>query len=128
MSTRLRHLRLSPDGTTLVVKSEKGGVDHELALDELLEVRTHSSNSSKSSNSRCDDETSVLLCSHTAVREVSRNFEVSIRYPALRVRVGSLEYKRKGYVCLTRNFYTQQPPGDQQTEAPDRMTERVGEG
>lgn len=40
MSTRLRHLRLSPDGTTLVVKSEKGGVDHELALDELLEVRT----------------------------------------------------------------------------------------
>lgn len=38
VSTRLRHLRLSPDGTTLVVKSEKGGVDHELALDELLEV------------------------------------------------------------------------------------------
>lgn len=38
MSTRLRHLRLSQDGTTLVVKSEKGGVDHELALDELLEV------------------------------------------------------------------------------------------
>lgn len=40
VSTRLRHLRLSPDGTTLVVKSEKGGVDHELALDELLEVLT----------------------------------------------------------------------------------------
>lgn len=39
MSTRLRHLRLSSDGTTLVVKSDKGGVDHELALDELLEVR-----------------------------------------------------------------------------------------
>lgn len=39
VSTRLRHLRLSPDGTTLVVKSEQGGVDHELALDELLEVR-----------------------------------------------------------------------------------------
>ncbi|CAN0015971.1 unnamed protein product [Ectocarpus sp. 6 AP-2014] len=38
VSTRLRHLRLSPDGTTLVVKSEQGGVDHELALDELLEV------------------------------------------------------------------------------------------
>ncbi|CAM9866937.1 unnamed protein product, partial [Sphacelaria rigidula] len=38
VSTRLRHLRLSPDGSTLVVKSEKGGVDHELALDELLEV------------------------------------------------------------------------------------------
>ncbi|CAM9555463.1 unnamed protein product [Scytosiphon promiscuus] len=38
VSTRLRHLRLSPDGTTLVVKSDKGGVDHELALDELLEV------------------------------------------------------------------------------------------
>lgn len=40
VSTRLRHLRLSPDGTTLVVKSDEGGVDHELALDELLEVRS----------------------------------------------------------------------------------------
>ena len=40
-----------------MVKSEKGGVDHELALDELLEVRTHSSNS----NGSDDDDGVVTL-------------------------------------------------------------------
>lgn len=38
VSTSVRRLRMSEDGSTVRVHSDKGDVDHELALNDLLEV------------------------------------------------------------------------------------------
>lgn len=42
MSTSLRHVRLSEDGKRVTVHSSEKGVDHELALNELVEVSLES--------------------------------------------------------------------------------------